>query len=138
VSGRLFLYGTLLPELARPALAAHVARLTPLGPATVRGRLYDLGPYPGLILDAIPAGPVAGELFALPADPAVLRALDEYEGYDPTGPAACLFRRVECEATVPGGGTVPCWVYVYAGDVSRAEPVAGGDYREWKRGTSRR
>ena len=48
---RLFIYGTLLPGLVRPPLDALVARMTPLGPATVLGRLYDLGPYPGLVLD---------------------------------------------------------------------------------------
>jgi gamma-glutamylcyclotransferase (GGCT)/AIG2-like uncharacterized protein YtfP len=130
VTRPLFVYGTLLPALAKPRQAALTARLPRLGPATVAGRLYDLGPYPGLVLDPT-AGPVHGELFALPDDPAVLVALDEYEGYDPAAPAASLFRRVACEATAANGQQVEGWVYVYAGDVSRAARIDAGDYRRW-------
>ena len=38
MTDRLFLYGTLLPGLVRPPLAALVARLRPLGPATRANR----------------------------------------------------------------------------------------------------
>src|SRR5206468_12951381 len=64
----LFPYTTLFRSL--------VAKLTPLGPATVSGRLYDLGPYPGMVLDEA-AARVHGELFALPDDPALLASLDD-------------------------------------------------------------
>src|SRR4051794_6778720 len=47
----LFVYGTLLPGQAPPAMRDLIARMSDLGPATVRGRLYDLGAYPGIILD---------------------------------------------------------------------------------------
>src|SRR4026209_2263583 len=99
----LFIYGTLLPDLVRPPLDTLVAKMTRLGPATVPGRLYDLGPYPGLVLDEA-APDVHGELFALPEDPAVLESLDDYEG-------SCLYRRVECRATAANGETTACWVY---------------------------
>src|SRR6185436_15278063 len=48
----LFVYGTLLPGHAPAAMRDVVASLRPVGPATVRGRLYHLGAYPGLVLDA--------------------------------------------------------------------------------------
>jgi gamma-glutamylcyclotransferase (GGCT)/AIG2-like uncharacterized protein YtfP len=123
--GRLFIYGTLLPDLVRPPLDALVARLASLGPATVRGRLFDLGPYPGLVLDDA-ALPVHGELLALPDDPDVLRVLDDYEG-------SCLYRRVECRATTAHAGTASCWVYECHADLSRAVSIPHGDYREWCR-----
>jgi gamma-glutamylcyclotransferase (GGCT)/AIG2-like uncharacterized protein YtfP len=119
---RLFIYGTLLPDLVRPPLDALVARLTPLGPATVKGRLYDLGPYPGLVLDYAAETPVRGELFALPEDPALLGSLDNYEG-------SCLYRRVECRATTANGETAACWVYECHADLSRATVIWDGDYR---------
>jgi gamma-glutamylcyclotransferase (GGCT)/AIG2-like uncharacterized protein YtfP len=121
-SDRLFIYGTLLPDLVRPPLDALMAKLTPLVPATVNGRLYDLGPYPGLVLDEA-ASPVRGELFALPSDPSVLAALDDYEG-------SCLYRRVECRATT-AKGTAVCWVYECRADLSQAVPIPDGDYRRW-------
>jgi gamma-glutamylcyclotransferase (GGCT)/AIG2-like uncharacterized protein YtfP len=120
---RLFLYGTLLPDLVRPPFDALIAKLTRVGPATVRGRLYDLGPYPGLMLDEA-ARPVRGDLFALPEDPAVLAALDDYEG-------SCLYPRVKCRATTANGETVTCWVYECHSDLSRAIVIPGGDYRRW-------
>jgi gamma-glutamylcyclotransferase (GGCT)/AIG2-like uncharacterized protein YtfP len=133
VSGHLFLYGTLLPGLARPPLDALVARLRPLGPATIPGRLYDLGPYPGLVPDPSAASRVCGELFALPDDPALLAALDDYEGDPRDDGADGLFRRVEVLATLADGRAVPCWVYAYNGGVGRAVPISYGDYREWRR-----
>ena len=80
MTNRLFVYGTLHPSRAPAEIAPTVALLKPIGPATLRGRLLDLGPYPGLILpgtDEIP-----GELFALPRHRAlrarVWAALDAY------------------------------------------------------------
>lgn len=121
---RLFIYGTLLPDLVRPPLDALVARLTPLGPATVPGRLYDLGPYPGMVLNHDTKCVVHGQLFELPQDPAVLSALDDYEG-------SCMYRRVECRATTPNGDTAMCWVYECHADLSRAIIIPDGNYRSW-------
>jgi gamma-glutamylcyclotransferase (GGCT)/AIG2-like uncharacterized protein YtfP len=131
MADHLFLYGTLLPSLARPPAAALVARLRPLGPATVPGRLYDLGPYPALVLDPPAASRVCGELFALPDDPAVLARLDEYEDAVASDPAGGLYRRVETEATLADGRALACWVYVYNRDVGAAVPIPHGDYRAW-------
>jgi gamma-glutamylcyclotransferase (GGCT)/AIG2-like uncharacterized protein YtfP len=118
----LFLYGTLLPGLARPSLAAAVARLRPLGPATVPGRLYDLGPYPGLVADD--GSRATGELFAVP-DRWMFAEMDAYEGD--------AFRRVPAVATRPNGETIGCWLYEYAGDLSGAVIIASGNYRRWVR-----
>jgi gamma-glutamylcyclotransferase (GGCT)/AIG2-like uncharacterized protein YtfP len=121
----LFLYGTLLPGLTPRSVVAVVARLRPLGPATVPGRLYDIGPYPGLVPDASGQTRVTGKLFAV-RDDELLQVLDDYEGTE--------FRRVPMTATRPDGEAVECEVYEYVGDVSRAEPIAGGDYQKWLRG----
>jgi gamma-glutamylcyclotransferase (GGCT)/AIG2-like uncharacterized protein YtfP len=99
----------------------------------VSGRLYDLGPYPGLVPDPSAASRVCGELFALPDDPALLTALDEYEGDPRDDGTDGLFRRVEAVATLSDGRAVPCWVYVYNRGVGRAVPIPHGDYREWRR-----
>lgn len=69
-----------------------------VGPADVRGTLYQAGEYPALLLDDGHA--VHGEVWRCPAP--LLRVLDRYEGT-----AEGLFRRVAVEA----GGEV-CWVYV--------------------------
>jgi gamma-glutamylcyclotransferase (GGCT)/AIG2-like uncharacterized protein YtfP len=96
----LFVYGTLHPDRAPAEIASTVALFTPLGPATLRGRLLDLGEYPGLIPgeDLIP-----GELFAVP--PQAWPALDAYE--------TALFRRIQTPVTLPSGETKTAWVYLY-------------------------
>ncbi len=63
----LFVYGTLRRggsnDIARIAPSARFA-----GMARIRGRLYDLGAYPALLLDAsdTAAGWVTGELYEIP------------------------------------------------------------------------
>jgi gamma-glutamylcyclotransferase (GGCT)/AIG2-like uncharacterized protein YtfP len=131
VTAHLFLYGTLLPGLVRPPMDALMARLRPLGPATVPGRLYDLGPYPALAPEPAAASRVCGELFVLPDDPALLAALDEYEGTVTHDPSGSLFRRVEALATLADGRAVWCWVYIYNGDTERAVLIPHGDYSRW-------
>jgi gamma-glutamylcyclotransferase (GGCT)/AIG2-like uncharacterized protein YtfP len=111
----LFIYGTLHPDRAPAEIAAAARRLTPIGPATIHARLYNLGAYPGAILDAT-APPIPGHLFTVP-DAATLAALDTYEDYRPASPDDSLFLRVETTATLPDGSPHPCWVYVYNREV---------------------
>jgi gamma-glutamylcyclotransferase (GGCT)/AIG2-like uncharacterized protein YtfP len=114
----LFLYGTLHPDRA-PAEIAHAARrLTLIGPAAIRARVYNLGAYPGAILENEDekhdqtAPPLPGHLFTVP-DAETLARLDAYEDFGPASPEASLFLRVPTTATTPDGSLHPCWVYVY-------------------------
>jgi gamma-glutamylcyclotransferase (GGCT)/AIG2-like uncharacterized protein YtfP len=107
----LFIYGTLHPDRAPSEIAHAARRLTPIGPATIQARLYNLGEYPGAILDPT-AAPIPGELFTIP-DADTLAALDAYEDYRPSDPTNSLFLRVETIATTPDGVLHPCWVYIY-------------------------
>ncbi|HWB32771.1 MAG TPA: gamma-glutamylcyclotransferase family protein [Acidobacteriaceae bacterium] len=113
----LFIYGTLHPDRAPREIAPVARRLKPCGMATVRGRLLDLGEYPGLLLEDAAgdrAREVPGELFEVP-DAAALARLDAYEDYRPGEEAASLFLRVRTTATSADGSRLFCWVYVYNG-----------------------
>ncbi len=111
----LFIYGTLHPDHAPREIAAAARRLTSAGRATIRGRRYNLGEYPGIILDS--TGPaIPGELFTVP-DAATLAALDAYEDFRPADPDNSLYLRVETTATRPDGSSVTCWVYAYNREV---------------------
>ena len=112
----LFIYGTLHPDRAPAEIAAAARRLTPIGPATIRGHLYNFGEYPGMILDDT-APTIAGELFTVP-DAETFAALDAYEDFRPAEPENSLFLRVETTATTHDGSHQPCWVYVYNGKVT--------------------
>lgn len=117
-----FTYGTLRPSLATGTAARLIAGLEILGPAVVCGRLFDLGPYPGLI-----AGPgrVLGDLLRV-ADGPRLVALDAFEGCGGSNP---LYQREAWRATRPDGSEVGAWVYVYARAVTGARAIESGDYR---------
>ncbi len=130
MSKYLFVYGTLLPAEAGADMVSVVQQLRRIGPAYVHGKLYDLGEYPGAILDMDADTKIAGEVFELPADPAVLTALDSYEGYDPTEPKESLFVRMKVPVRLRDGRKINSWVYTYNRNPGRAPLIADGDYRK--------
>lgn len=111
----LFAYGTLMRGYALHPVVARGS--TFLGEARVRGRLLDIGPYPGLV-----EGPrtVRGELYRID-DPELLAAIDREEGYN--------FERRRALVTLAAGGRRRAWLYRYTGSRARATPIPDGDYR---------
>jgi gamma-glutamylcyclotransferase (GGCT)/AIG2-like uncharacterized protein YtfP len=124
----LFIYGTLLPRRAPAEIAGTVRRLRLMGRGTVRGKLYDLGEYPGAVLSRTARSEVRGQIFELPEDPAVLRSLDDYEGFDPGSPKASLFLREKWPVTMSDGTRLTCWVYTYNGKPGPEQAIASGRY----------
>jgi gamma-glutamylcyclotransferase (GGCT)/AIG2-like uncharacterized protein YtfP len=94
-------------------MAEVVGRMEPVGEGWVRGRLYDLGEYPGAVLDEGSERRIPGTVFRLPDDADFLSALDEYEGFEPDCPEASLFVRVVCEVEMATGSSHSCSIYVY-------------------------
>ena len=94
----LFVYGTLMRGFPLHRLLEGRARF--LGAGTARGRLYDLGRYPGAVPDR--EATLRGEVYRV-LEPALWAALDSVEGpqYD----------RQEADVTVAGAGTRPAFVY---------------------------
>jgi len=109
----LFVYGTLHPDRAPAEIAHAVRHLRELGPGTLRGTRYDLGEYPGVVIHSGHSEEVAGTVFALPDDPAILAALDRYEDYRPSDLDSSLFVRTQHAVTMADGTTIECWVYLY-------------------------
>jgi gamma-glutamylcyclotransferase (GGCT)/AIG2-like uncharacterized protein YtfP len=123
----LFSYGTLLPRLAPPEIAPTVRRFRRVGRGVVRGKLYDLGNYPGAILSR-GSPTVVGQVFELPDDPGVLTRLDDYEGFDPSRPQGSLFVRKRCLVRLNNGQKLACWIYTYNRPLGAARPLPGGNY----------
>jgi gamma-glutamylcyclotransferase (GGCT)/AIG2-like uncharacterized protein YtfP len=93
-----------------------------LGEATVRGRLYKIDWYPGLVLD--PQGdPIPGEIFEVGAEQ--LAALDEFEGVSAAENEGSEYRRVETIAQLPGG-PMTVWVWEWIEAVEEANRI-----RDW-------
>lgn len=96
-------------------LLARGADFVALG--TARGRLLDLGRYPGVVQGR---GRVTGEVYRL-RDPQVLPAVDRAEGVQ--------FLRGHTLVTLADGGRARAWIYRYRGPRERAVPIPDGDYR---------
>lgn len=123
----LFLYGTLLAD-GPDEVVGTLKSLRRLGPARIRGRLYDLGEYPGAVIDQSANTSVHGELVELPADKAILDALDRYEEFDPSRPQESLFVRKKAKISLANGRKVEGWMYVYNRNPGNAPVIRGGNY----------
>ena len=128
----LFVCGTLRPAIVRGEFQSLIASLKQIGRGTTRGRLYDLGDYPGGVLDPDVETAVVGDLLELPDDDAVLATLDEYEGYFVDDLGRSLFVRRRCPVRLDDGREMESWMYVYNGDVSSAILIPKGDYLLYK------
>ena len=124
----LFLYGTLMPNEADDEVAHVIKRLRRIGVAYVRGRLYNLGDYPGGVIDLSANTSIRGELVELPADKAILDALDRYEEFDPSRPQESLFIRKKAKIRLANGRKVEGWMYVYNRNPGNAPVIRGGNY----------
>jgi gamma-glutamylcyclotransferase (GGCT)/AIG2-like uncharacterized protein YtfP len=97
-----------------------------LGQATIAGRLYSLGRYPGLVEAADGQYAVNGEIYALSRPATSLRWLDAYEGIVPGKAALSRYARVERTVRLASGETCTAWVYLYRSSVRARTEVLGG------------
>lgn len=126
----LFVYGTLREELAHPMAAVLKRHASRVGAARFRGRLFDLGGYPGAVPSQYASDRVVGELYRIdPGREAALFAeLDRYEGCDPDDPSSAEYVRVHAAVEPEGGGSLEAWIYLYNRPTGRLERIVSGDY----------
>jgi gamma-glutamylcyclotransferase (GGCT)/AIG2-like uncharacterized protein YtfP len=120
-----FVYGTLKRGQANfPLVAAAVRGVVP---ATIRGRLYDMGPFPAL---AEGDEAVRGEVLTVePGElPRLLRALDELEGFAPGDPAGSIYLRRVVDAKTDDGAEVAAFAYFYNRDPAGLRHLPGGEW----------
>jgi gamma-glutamylcyclotransferase (GGCT)/AIG2-like uncharacterized protein YtfP len=121
-----FVYGTL-----RRGDVRDITRLQPapqfIGMGSVAGVLYDLGPYPGLLLGG--AGRVVGEVYAISAE--LERLLDEIEEVWPQQSGEYSKRDVMVQLDEPAAGDARfCLVYeIDPGRLAACPVITGGDWR---------
>jgi gamma-glutamylcyclotransferase (GGCT)/AIG2-like uncharacterized protein YtfP len=115
----LFVYGTLRPFVDIEMASWLRSHARYLGSATARGRLYDLGAYPGMTSVPGRRERVVGDVYRV-ANPRVFRVLDRYEDE---------FVRERCVVKLDRGGRRIAWTYRYRYGVARAPRIVSGDYR---------
>jgi gamma-glutamylcyclotransferase (GGCT)/AIG2-like uncharacterized protein YtfP len=128
MSSHLFVYGTLQPARAPAEIGAAVRRLKRVGAGSVRGRLYDLGEYPGAVVSRTSPSVIKGQVFELPEDQQVLSSIDTYEGFDPDHPQSSLFVRKRWPVTLADGSRIMCWIYNYNRKPGDAQVISSGTY----------
>jgi gamma-glutamylcyclotransferase (GGCT)/AIG2-like uncharacterized protein YtfP len=91
-----------------------------LGKACVRGRLFNLGEFPGAV--KAPGAPqvVLGELYYLPGAVRALKFLDRYEG--------SRYKREVTEVELQSGRRVRAWIYWLKRVPASGQKIEGGDY----------
>jgi gamma-glutamylcyclotransferase (GGCT)/AIG2-like uncharacterized protein YtfP len=132
VTTLLFGYGTLMSTATGPLgrgqrqrLSGESSRL--IGEGSARGRLYDLGRYPGLVECDDSTERVHGEVFDLLEPERTQLWLDAYEGIVPGDHPHNEYERCIRQITLTATGeTVSAWVYIYRLDVTRARLIPDG------------
>ncbi len=126
-TGLLFAYGTLMKPWSHGAARFLHENSEYLGTASLAGRLYDLGDYPGLVYDTDSPVQVKGQLFRLNDPARILLFLDDYEGASEESPESGLFRK-ELLPVLFEGSKRSAWVYTYNQPLNGALPIPSGDY----------
>ena len=112
VSEKVFVYGTLRKGASNNW---RMEEADFLGEARVRGDLWKVDWYPGVILSG--KGAVLGEVWEVSDE--ILKELDEFEGSE--------YRRVKVMAE---GGANEVWIYEWLGDPEGLTKVESGDWLE--------
>ncbi len=124
----IFVYGTLKRSVANPMGAMMRSHATYVAEAIIAGRIYDLGPYPGLVLEDCGTA-VYGELYEIQRPNALLALLDAYEGCAEDDPMPHEFVRVEATVRDTDGIDYRAWVYVYQGQVDAGWVLPSGYFQ---------
>ena len=115
-----FVYGTLRRGSAR-AMSVRFPKAKFIAAAKVSGRLYDLGAYPGLLLDESNSS-VVGEVYEV--DDELLHELDEFE-------AASHYGRKQVAISLAGHRQV-CWLYAPKSELYAPHTlITSGDWVEY-------
>ena len=125
---KLFVYGSLRQGFHHPAYQYISNYFRFVGPAKVKGLLYDMGDYPA----AIPVHSdhyIIGELYELNQKDEygwAFAQLDDYEGVNAEIGEIPLYRR-DLATIFSNGYTTEAWVYWYNGNVSDHPVIESGD-----------
>lgn len=126
-----FVYGTLRRG---QALHGQLERAGAefVGEGWIRGRLYDLGEYPGAVPSDLGNEQVFGELYRLGRPSEQLPILDEVEECDPDDPERSLFIRRRVDVRLGDGRITHALVYVLPREPESAQRIPGGDFAGWR------
>ncbi len=127
---RLFVYGTLRRDAGRDIHRLIARHAEFVGRGRVRGRLFMLGDYPAMAVDADSLSVVAGELYELPEGrrELALLELDDYEGIGPNHSRPHDYRREVVAVEMSDGTRIDAWAYVLNRGTEGLPRIESGDF----------
>lgn len=115
------LYGSLMKSMGGLEKLCIRNELMFIDHCEIKGALYDLGHYPGLVLED---GIVKGELYRI-LDLSILNRLDRFERSNPDKPEKSLYIRTSVTLIRP---EQQAWVYVYNQRLKAVQRIESGDW----------
>jgi len=126
---RVFVYGTLMRgECRHQSLQADAEILHAL-PAKTKGRLLDLGAFPGLVPAVEQGEQVVGEYYRVMDIGLTLGTLDQIEEFRGYGIEGSLYTRVLAQLDTETGATQVAWTYHLSEIPPSATVIPSGSWR---------
>jgi gamma-glutamylcyclotransferase (GGCT)/AIG2-like uncharacterized protein YtfP len=131
----LFVYGTLRKDAEHEMHSVLTNQALFVGIVTVRGDLYSLGEYPGLVPCQDTVNLIKGELYAIGTDVLehTLGLLDDYEGISQEDPLPHEYRRELLPVILDDDCQVEAWAYVLNRQIEGLSQIRSGDFVEWRK-----
>lgn len=127
---KLFVYGTLRNNYGHKLYDILRDNFELIGKAVIKGKLFDIGRYPGAVIGKSDNNKIIGELYQARNSEAIgpaLRKLDKYEGYDAQDSSSEYIRKRKF-VRLKNGKKVLSWVYLYNRPVKNKRLIESGDY----------
>lgn len=123
----IFVYGSLRRSFEAESILKDLPGAHRRVRAWVRGRLVDLGDYPGAVLDPKSDSKIQGEIWAIDSHPSPFPKLDAYEEFVPASPERSLFVRKRTTVHTRSE-TLIAWIYVPRVVAATAPVISSGDW----------
>lgn len=121
-----FVYGTLRSACQTGAHKQYLRGADFISPAKIRGQLYMVDYYPGLVLSETEHWAI-GEIYLL-EDETQLHDLDVYEGCAKKSPQPHEYERRMTQVVLTSGEEMAAWVYVYQQETQHLPIINSGDF----------
>lgn len=122
----LFVYGTLRKHSVGHDLLQQFCDYVDNG--TLSGNLYQIGHYPGVILNDEPRQQVVGEVYRIKNLDCLFAELDDYEECSSSFAEPHEYVRQQHTITLTSGHQVMAWVYLYNRPITGLKLIPSGDF----------
>ncbi|MEO5997375.1 MAG: gamma-glutamylcyclotransferase family protein [Chitinophagaceae bacterium] len=123
----LFAYGTLRKGFSSPIYKSIVEEIEWMGFSRVKGKLFDIGEYPGAIRSES-ENYIVGEIIKIKTSVKVLEILDDYECCYTSTEKRSEYERKKEWFVLKNGIRVEAWIYWYNLPVNNKQQIPGNDY----------